>query len=432
MNKGQVKKREDLLRLCSQYDVPFENVMDDKKLRARFHEHLKLNLNEEPFLFMAELDHFVTLIGTKARYKAACKIVTEYLELGAPKAINVSNKQREEARKQVNESTELSCSKDIFDALRLSVYTDLKRCLPTFLDSETFQNHVIEEMKTSENYLSTLGTIKDSYSSTMVTSEEATGSDECTTDVKISASSKKYLSDVYNPKLLSVHDSEFQSLTDEFNNQDMWKTVYNSDKRSVYVSKNVIYCGNKGIKKMLERSIFKCTPDELLYALIDEKYFTTIEKGLYDMEQKQYEKCGKYAGSVVYGRYKLPLMSKRDMVLIHSGKRNEDGSYLILKKSVELDTVPEQKGFIRMMCFGGYLIEKIDDVHTRMTVTFFGDLGGLIPAPIHNRLMALRDDSYYKAAMKAVQERRSLGLEEPSKSFGVLETIRYHESQKVM
>ncbi len=423
MNQPQLaKKRTELVKLVSQYEVPFENIVDDKKARTCFHEYLKANLNEEPLLFMTELDHYVTLIGTKARYKSATKIVEDYLQANSKHAINVSNALRQDAYDVLAKSDESNCPKDMFDEIRLSVYLDLKQCLPGFLDSDTFRTHVLEEMKVDSDYMGSVGSPKTDSS----VDELSSATDSEVTETLSSTSQIPENTDLfYNPKVVNVTDADFDRILDDMSNEHMWRKVHSSSKRSVYVSKDTF--GKRGLKKMMETAIYPFSPSEIFYALTDERYFDSIERGMKDPQCIHYQKFQQYAGTVIHKKLKKPLLQVRDFVVLKSCRREKDGSYFIMKKSVELDLKPEMKGCTRALACGGYLIQKIDERSSRLTLTAYVDFSGWTPSSLFNQLSAWRDDSYYKAVTSACKERRKLGLDEPGRSYSVLDTMKHYE-----
>jgi hypothetical protein len=419
MGKKTKANHVDIVKLVSQYDVPFENILDDRTLKPIFQEFLKMNLNEEPYLFMTELDYYVTLIGAKARYKSSHKIAAEFLELNAPKAINISNKLREEARSRINQSSEDNCPKDLFDEIRLAVYLDLKQCSNGFLDSELFRNHVAEQLKQDPDYMNSLGTIKDEARDGSLDENSAN------TPVRERSSSTKTISDIYDPTAITVTDEDFQRVIDDICNKEMWSLVFKSDKRSVLVSKNPAFNGKRGLKRMVESTIFPYPIDEVFFALIDDAYQSKVEKGIHETKFVQCETYGKYMGAIYHSKYKFPLMKKRDFVILKSCRKEPNG-YCIMRKSVSLEQIPEYSSCIRAFTMGGVLIEKIDDNTTRVCGTYYADLGGFVTPTIYNKLMTLRDDSYYKAVVKACKERRQMGIREPLRSNHNMETLLYH------
>jgi hypothetical protein len=424
------QKRVELVKLVQQYDLPFENIMDDKKTRQCFNDYLKSNLNEEPFLFMNELDHYVTLIGTKTRYKAAKRIVDDYLLNTSPHAINISNSLRQEAYDNLAKSDESNCPKDLFDAIRLHVYMDLKQCLPNFLDSDMFRTHVMESMKHDSKYLESVGSPKADSCTQDDSTDEQTQDDSSTKTDMSTHDNAQNITDIYDPKILNVTDVDFERVLAEVKDECMWKRVQHNSKRSLYISQSALFNGKRGLKKMKEITIYPYPVDEVFYALIDERYFDAIEKGFKDPKNVQFHKFGKYAGTIIHKKLKLPLMQLREFLVMKSARKEKNGSYIIAKKSVELDKIPRTKGCIRGMAIAGTLIEKIDEKNTRVTLVAYADLGGWTSPAVFNRLAALADDSKYKSTLSVLKQRRGVSLGEPGRSFGILDTLKHFEAFK--
>jgi hypothetical protein len=405
--------------------------MDEKKLRELFNEFLKENMNPEGGLFMDELDHYVTIIGTKTRYKFAQRIQTDFLDLTAKHAINISNKLREEARQRIAESNETNCPKDLFDEIRLSVYLDLKQCHQGFIESELFRKHCREQMTEDPDYLSSIGTMK----LDMDDSNGGASSDEvsitATTPTDLSSStlsptaSVKDISSLYDPKVMLVTDLDFQRVLDGIGDTNSWKPIYTSKHRSVSVSKDPVYNGKRGLKQMLEVMTIPFGIDDVLYALMDENYLKVVEKGIMDSKLLSFEKYDQYAATITHNKFRMPMLSKRDFCVLSSIRQEENGSYLWVRKSVEHEQAPESKDFIRAIMFGGSYFEKIDENNTKLTQMTYCDLQGWITPGIFNKLTALRDDTYYNAICASVKERKMIGVLEPFRSAQMVDCLRY-------
>jgi hypothetical protein len=414
-NMGKLKQLV-LAQTIAQYDIPFENVFDDKILRECFRKHLKTIHNEEPLLFMMELEHYVTLIGIKSRYQAAKKIVAEYLEMNSLHSINISNKLREEAREKVKQSSETSCPKDIFDEIRLAVYLDLKLCMPAFLASDVFRDFVGTQIVQNPDILNKWGSLKEECNASEVSTDNTTQEPE--------PISKLSVRELYDPKVIEITDADFERVLNDIANTGMWTSVYESETRTVRVSKETC---SKGLKKLFETSIVPYSLNECLWAYTDEHYHTRMEKETKYMRVVSFHKFEKYAGVIIQKDFNVPFMKKRDFVLLCSSRREPNGSITFARKSVEIDQVPETSSAIRAFICGGMRFEKISENQTRYDMIFFGDLGGWVSASVFNLIMSKRDDKWLKALCKSCEERRHLGLAEPFKSYQVLDTLKYFD-----
>lgn len=80
-------------------------------------------------------------------------------------------------------------------------------------------------------------------------------------------------------------------------------------------------------------------------------------------------------------------MSKRDFALLMHKARLEDGTVVLLAKSIVHEKVPESTKYVRgEIIIGGWLLHAVDEHTTRVTFVACMDLRGSIPSLIKKQL----------------------------------------------
>jgi hypothetical protein len=405
----------------SQYDVAFEAVFDEPDTRQCFERHLKKIHNNEPLLFLCDLERYITLLGPRSRYLAAKKIVTTYLAEEAMYSVNVSHLQKQKVIQEFKKCSESDCSINLFDELRLSVYIELKQdCFGTFLRSESFHKYIEKQLKRNPDYIQTLGAPK---SRIML---EELESIETNDEAELSN-----LGVLYDPNRVEATDADFDRLLNDIRDKDMWKPVFQSEVRSVYVSKSPYFSGKKGLKKMYETGILPCSVDEAFNVYADYSELLTIEKEISNVTAIEYKELGRFAVTVLRFQYKLPFpLKNRDFCLLHSVRKEPNGDVVMIRKSINHKMCPRSKNYVRGVVSGGIAFEKIDENTTRYSQSYFVDYGGWINSSLFNKIIEMRDNSWHEAFLKAVESRRGLGR--PVVSNRVIDTLEYFEQKSLM
>ncbi|KAL0477679.1 star [Acrasis kona] len=237
----------------------------------------------------------------------------------------------------------------------------------------------------------------------------------------------KNLGVLYDPNLIQVTQKDFDRVTCDIKDQDMWKSVYNSKERTVFVSKNPFYNGKKGLKKMKETGVIPFSVDECFNTYIDNACITKVEKEIKKITEIDYVESTSHALTVLRFQYKLPFfLSNRDFCLIHSAKRYGDG-YIMIRKSVNHPDCPTHKNYIRAVATGGIVFEKIDEHTTRYTQTYYADYSGWLTASVFNKIVESRDNTWHDAMIKCCSLRRLEGSGRPILSNRIADTLRYND-----
>jgi hypothetical protein len=400
MGKDDTKLKE-VLALVSCYEIPMDVVFDHKQIRESFHEHLKYIHNEDPFLFLVDLEQYVTLIGVKARYNLAKKIVSEYLNETAPKAINVGSNKRQEVLDSFAKATVDDCPKDMFDAIRLQIYMELKQdCLPVFASSKPFLKVVRKELETDPNFLETIGTKK-----------------ALEDQVDYSA--------ILDANKMEFTEEDFEQFHREIRNELGYDLLKSTDTWSVSMSKQAF---KNGLKVMKEVGVVDFTTDECINTYTDANYMPLIDQFLKDMQSMDFKQGPRYATNLLHVRYRMPfLMSNRDFAIISSIRREKNGSYMYIGKSVETPIIPPMKGYIRGTTLTQVYFEKISDTQTRYYFVMFCDLQGYMGATLLNKIISFRDQQFLKGLTAALTERRKLNVGAPYRSYRIYETLEHEQ-----
>jgi hypothetical protein len=155
-------------KLDKQFDyqtIAWEDVIADIELKNCLQQYLKTLHNEEPMLFMAEIDNYENIENEEQRVKEADKIIKKYIVEFAELEINLSNETRERITCKHQElALRNSCPRDLFDDVRSEVLFELKQsCYKNFINSDVFTKFIQNKTKQDASYLSRFS----SQSSTM-------------------------------------------------------------------------------------------------------------------------------------------------------------------------------------------------------------------------------------------------------------------------
>jgi hypothetical protein len=352
---------------------------------------------------------------------AAKKIVDTYLSDKAARQVNVGHVLRSKVLNNFKNCDDKNCPTNLFDEMRVNIYIELKQdCLQNFLQGSTFHKFVKRQLKVDPDYLGSIGTLKPHLD---VPTEETVEVDTENENEKL-----KQLGVLYDPNVIEATDSDFDRVYHDIRDLEMWRPVFQSEKRTVYVSKNPFYSGKKGLKKMFETGILPCSVDEAFNAYADPTTLMVIEKEISKITNIDYKEGTKYASVVVRFQYKLPFpLKNRDFCLLHSVRKEPNGNMIMLRKSVNHEMCPVDRAYIRGVVSGGICFEKVDEYHTRYSQTYFVDYGGWISAPMFNKIIEMRDDYWHNTVIKSVALRREKGLGRPVVSNRVIDTLEFFE-----
>jgi hypothetical protein len=324
----------------------------------------------------------------------------------------------------------MDCSRHLFDDLKEEVEIELEdKHLPKFLTTDSFLNHTSSMIKKDPHFLEALGTPRTPTDFMSERTVDNTDTEtEVENDTEVIYNKKGFLYDFSD---VNITDDDFERLFVDVVNRDMWKPVYTSDKRTVSVSKSEFYNGKKGLKKMFETGVVPYSVDEVFNAYVDAEYLQVVEKEISSQTQVDYVVSGKYAMSVVNMKYKLKFpMQNRDLSLILSTRRENNGAITFLRKSIVHSRIPKNKGFIRAFAAGGIIFEKVGEGLTRYSQSYYVDYGGWITSALFNKLMEYRDNAWHDALNYACLERRMRSLGRPTSSWSVVQTLEHNEREQ--
>ncbi|KAL0482957.1 hypothetical protein AKO1_014105 [Acrasis kona] len=409
--------------LLSPYEFTFECIYDNEETRLLFQKYLKKIHNEAPNNFLIEIEKFSNLMSPKTRHVAATKIMTTYIRDGAKEQINLGFAVRQKIIKSYNETTDQECSKNLFDELRIFVYVELKQdCFQGFITHNIFTKFVKKKVKNDPEFLKSISTVKKRIDIETPSESE---------DVIFDTNSQ--LGVLYDPEMMEVTDEDFLRVNRDIADREMWKAVFRSEERAVFVSKNPFYNGKRGLKKMYETGIIPFSAKEAFNAYTDAQHILLIEKEIAKITTVDYQEQDRHALVVLRFQYKLPFpLSNRDFCLLHSAKRDSNGTYSMIRKSILHPDCPVDKNYVRAVATGGIVFEKIDENTCRYSQTYYADYGGWLTASMFNKIVEMRDDSWHHAMIKACRARRVRGLGRPAASNSIINTLEYYEKVKQM
>ncbi|KAL0480747.1 STARD6 [Acrasis kona] len=412
-------KQQSVTQALSKYDINYEVLYEDADLGECFQSYLKSVRNICPFLFLKEIECFLTYVGSKSRYICANKIISQYLCDKSGHEVNIGHQEKAALLENFGRCSEELCPGDLFDEVRISVYLELKLdCFDNFISSEFFVHHVEQKLKYDINYLFKIGTLKKSDSSSSGDSD-LDSSNSTDSPVVKSVQSK-----LCNSKCINIEDDDFEQFED-MNDLTKWKLVNGKGDKAVYLSIKNHQNGKRRIKKCLETGIFNYSQQEVFESVCSDEFLNLQKKSLKNT-YVDYMTFGKYAASVLHIRVKLKFpIADRDFVIFSSAKRLDNGDILILRKSINYEKVPPQKDYIRGQLFAGTLIQKIDENTTRYKLLTFTDLKGWMSPILFNKLLQLKKDDKYADIEKAIKIRRS--AKAPSKNAPIMKTLAHFE-----
>ncbi len=417
--EASAQKRTETCLLVSNYEVSFAKVFDDPPLRQLFYAYLKSTLNEAPLALLIEIENFSREPTDEQRFYMAHYIASTYVHVGSIKEVNIGNELRTETLTKFEQCTDSDCPANLFDNLGSLVNYELKlENFANFLSTDAFLDHVYDNICMDSKYLQTIS----AEPTTDVSTDELTVQN---------AEQTSQLGELYNMNDHTVNDEAFELIKNEVHDESMWRPITTTPTRSTMISKNPFYIGKRGLRKFCETGVVPYTVDEVFNTVNDfDNYARKIEKDITGVDQIDMVECGKYAVTILRCKFKMVFpMKNRDFVYGISTKRDYGNNNIVqVRKSVIHEKMPVDKDYIRAVMIGGMVLEQVDETSCRYYQTFVIDMAGWLPLSLFNKLLTLRDDSYYKLLVECCQDRREkIGNVPPARSNGVVETLRYYE-----
>jgi hypothetical protein len=159
------------------YEVQFHRLLAVEPARENLKTYLKSQLTEELLLFLVAVDETKLLSDTKEQAAAVRKIYEDYVKIGSPHELNISNREREKVTQLLShhkqfETEELVVPITIFDETYKLVRRELREdSVARYLRSKTFQQFVNEM---GEEFLNTIAVdiSMQEYSDVMLVEED--------------------------------------------------------------------------------------------------------------------------------------------------------------------------------------------------------------------------------------------------------------------
>ncbi|KAL0483354.1 regulator of G-protein signaling [Acrasis kona] len=366
------------------YDIMFDNVFVDRRLRKCFHEYLRKYQNQEALQFLIDVSEFITLIATSSKYTSAKFIMLEYIQEGSPSEVNVSCAQKAALNEEFKKCSDSYCPNSLFDEVRLTVYVGLKEdCFGSFVNSKEFSKHVKQTLKTDPNYLSHVGSLK---------------------------RGRYILKELAKSKDLRIGDLDFEFGLTNLNCE--WTNVFSTHDYSVYVSKEK---SPSGFKKKKEVMTLPFSAQEVYDIVICSE---TNQEILSNQKRTRTYlnavECNKYKAVTVHAVQSMPFLCKNiDASLLCCSKRLDDGSIIHVEKSVCNPDVPESKNLVRTSALTTQLFENIEGGCRYTDVTDFDC--GFTPSLINFMVccLAKRHLTNFHVILEAGNRRKEIGASGP-------------------
>ncbi|XP_041694554.1 regulator of G-protein signaling 21-like isoform X2 [Coregonus clupeaformis] len=115
--------------------LSLKKLQESKTGQLAFREFLRTEYSEENILFWLACEEYKTITSSNEIAVAAKRIYTEFVQVDAPRQINIDCGTRQEITNSMSQPT-LSC----FDKAQRLIYKLMKKdCYPRFLKSEIYQ-----------------------------------------------------------------------------------------------------------------------------------------------------------------------------------------------------------------------------------------------------------------------------------------------------
>ncbi|KAL0479847.1 RGS13 [Acrasis kona] len=359
-----MNKVDEVADIMINYDIHFENIIDNNELRDCFAEYLTKIHNINPLLLLIELGKYMTCVGCCAKYNAAKKIITEFIEVNSPKEVNVSNKLRQTFFEAFSHCDESKCPSDLFDELRVNIYMELKAdCLPGFIASPQLAKHIKKVLKKNPDYLSQIGSPK-----TVVRNPS---------------------SPTIRSKKIGLDDNRLQITDEDFDQVLAYIKFQDADVHGeTNISKFYHDLVTRGVKVAREDITINYKSDEVFNSLLGsteglvkmDSYQKTSVEFFEDSVCEKY-KTFQYRSTMTCG---FPL-GNRDFSVIASARREPDGSILVVRKSASNPLIPVHKDYIRGSIVQGHLFENVKG-HCRFLSINLIDLSGSVKTSAINKI----------------------------------------------
>ncbi|KAL0483249.1 regulator of G-protein signaling [Acrasis kona] len=396
-------------RLLSLYSFEFEVALDDPDLRSCFRQFLVKIRNEESFLFLMELEKFVTFVGTATRYRAAERIVKEYLEVGAEKEVNVSSRLREATLRRFKTCSDTNCDGTLFNELRTAIFMELREdCMAGFIASDIFKAHVKKELKKNNNYLSRIGTVKPERRLSLLELEELYN---------------------FNDKP-EITDDDFERVLKRCSEQGgEWDIIKQAKRCCRSLSRSDI----KGFKTLKHVVYVPFSREEVFYITQCSEQAAKVDLDIFKSKRTHYHfmDFDKYRAVVTHQEVMLPFpLNNRYQITTSAVRRLPNGNIIMVSKTASVDNIPYNPKHVKATSLNGHIYEELPGGHCRYTILSFFDWAGIIPAPIWNKLISImKTDSLVDVIEQAGYDRMSRSVSGPLLEHPLYQSLMYNQQK---
>ncbi|KAL0486644.1 RGS13 [Acrasis kona] len=399
--------------LMAQHDFEFERMLDIEPLRNCFQDYLISIHNEEPLCLLIELEKYISFVGSPARYKAAKDIIENFIVVGAPKEVNISNKSREEAILKFAASSTSQCDAEMFSNLRIAVYMEMKEdCFVGFLTSSHLLKHVQKNLKKDKNYLSKIGTPKPVTSVPQLPI--------------VPQGDLRFFIDFTTPEIVDI---DFDRIMARIEKEDDWDTFISAKGYTRSVSKNTV----DGYKVAKDEMCFQCDHEEVFNVAKCSEYSDLIDAAVkIKYDYYQFIDNDKYRSVATNNTTRFPYpMSERYNPCVTAAKTLPNGDILVACKSVDKLDIPYNDKHVRTKNFSGWLFQKLEEGTCKYTFVVVFDLGGFMTPKIMNSLMSFQKSTVYDVINDVLKERKSIGIRGPDTDHPIYKSLLYHKSKQL-
>ncbi|KAL0478014.1 RGS1 [Acrasis kona] len=336
----------------------------------------------------------------------------EYLVVGSPKEVNISNKLRTNTLSKIKQSSPTDCSEELFSDLRSAVFMEMKvDCFPGFLSSDIFLNHVRQELKKSSGYLDKIGTLKATPSSPF--HQEYADYD---------------LTDFSGPQ--EITDEDFDRIYSRMSLEDNNSTLlFSTPTQSRSIS------GNS--KKTIVRDVmilpFDC--HEIFSIVLCSEFGRQLDnKHKIKYEWHRQSNGDKYKSLYMNISTKLGFpLNNRYNPSVASAKKLPNGDIIVISKSVQGDEIPCDRKCVRSLCILAYFFEKIRDNQCKYTFMTIFNLGGFVTPNIIKMLIPYqKKDTLQELITEEGYKRKETGTKGPELDHPINQSLLYNiEKNKV-
>jgi len=438
--------------------LTLEDVIDNEESRQIFRNYLVVSHNEDPLSFIDAVEQYERMKSHANRFESAQEMIKTYIEPCARHELNISQVTRSSTMNQFTEQCSRShCPKNLFDSCSAGVLLELKEDVwPRFINSayasqmmflcaplspmspmEEQLNHNTNNNNTNNrNSSSSNNLITDSPNRattpltpqtppTLQLQNSFNNNNNTQSDLDSCSSTDNedsYLESVFDKNSAYISEDEFKVLKEWTLSSDstiagitLNKTLYKKGQYEVYTSKKMLKFSTYSAPGRFLKSIglINAPVEIVMQAALATEYRLANDKMLVESASIGYvpsNEINKYACTLVYDRYRVPMLSDRDFVgsatlTSETNVRTKCKRYIVVRKSVDLDTskLKLKAKAVREQGFGCTIFEQLNEGNTKTRYYELGWVTGGVPSWLWERVSSNRGTSYYNSLVKSVE-----------------------------